>query len=70
MDFTLSPSPSLSTSDLKLVCNVNIVYGNLKYENSQDYARKPQRNCAFMNSTLVLSAYCKVFETFSPTVSV
>ena len=30
---------------LKLVCNVNIVYGNLKSENSQD-AQKPQRNCA------------------------
>jgi hypothetical protein len=24
---------------LKLVCNVNVVYGNLKYQNSQDYAR-------------------------------
>jgi hypothetical protein len=31
---------------LKLVCNVNIVYGNLKSEDSQDYAQKsnPQRN--------------------------
>ncbi len=35
---------------LKLFCNVNIVYGNLKSENSQDYAQKPQRNCTFMNS--------------------
>ncbi len=26
----------------KLVCNVNIVYGYLKSENSQDYAQKPQ----------------------------
>ncbi len=26
---------------LKLVCNVNIVYGNLKSENSQYYAQKP-----------------------------
>ncbi len=34
---------------LKLVCDVNIVYGNLKSENSQDYAQKPQRNCTFMN---------------------
>jgi hypothetical protein len=25
-------------------------YGNLKSENSQDYAQKPQRNCTFMNS--------------------
>ncbi len=29
--------------------NVNIVYGNLKSENSQDNAQKPQRNCMFMN---------------------
>jgi hypothetical protein len=27
---------------VKLVCNVNIVYGNFKSENSQDYAQKPQ----------------------------
>ncbi len=38
---------------MKLVCNVNIVYGNLKSENSQDYAQKPQRNCMFMNSASV-----------------
>jgi hypothetical protein len=25
-------------------------YRNLKFENSQDYAQKPQRNCTFMNS--------------------
>ncbi len=42
--------PPLSKSDLKLVCNVNIVYGNLKSENSEDYAQKPQRNCPLMNS--------------------
>jgi hypothetical protein len=41
---------TLTKSDLKLVCNVNIVYGNFKSENSQDYAQKPQRNCTFMNS--------------------
>ncbi len=35
----LPPSP-LSKSGLKLVCDVNIVYGNLKSENSQDYAQK------------------------------
>jgi hypothetical protein len=33
-----------------VVCNVNIVYMNLKSENSQDYAQKPQRNLTFMNS--------------------
>ena len=32
------------------VCNVHIVYGNLKSENSQDYSQKPQRNCPLMNS--------------------
>ncbi len=46
--WTLLPPPP-SKSGLKLVCNVNIVYKNLKSENSQDYALKPQRNCTFMN---------------------
>jgi hypothetical protein len=32
-------------------CNVNII--NLKSENSQDYAQKPQGNCSFMNSSSV-----------------
>ncbi len=27
------------------------MYGNLKSDNSQDYAQKPQRNCSFINST-------------------
>jgi hypothetical protein len=35
----------MSKSGLKLVCNVNIVHGNLKSESSQDYALKPQQNC-------------------------
>jgi hypothetical protein len=35
---------------VKQVCNVNIVYGNLKSENSQDSAQKPRRNSTFMNS--------------------
>ncbi len=46
----------LSKSGLKLVCNVNIEHRNLKSENSQDYAQRPQRNCTFMNSASVLSA--------------
>jgi hypothetical protein len=50
MDLTPTPPPP-SKSGLKLVCNVNIVYGNLKSENSQDFAQKPQQNCTFMNST-------------------
>ncbi len=29
-------------------------YRNLKSEKSQDYAQKPQRNCRFMNSALVV----------------
>jgi hypothetical protein len=33
----LIPAP-LSKTGLKLVCNVNIVYGNLKSQNSQDNA--------------------------------
>ncbi len=49
------PPPPPRQSGLKLVCNVNIVYGNLKSENSQDYAKKPQRNCTFMNSASALT---------------
>jgi hypothetical protein len=51
---------SFGKSGLKLVCNVNIVYGNLKYENTQDYAQKPQRNCTFMNSASAerMGGYC------------
>ncbi len=30
----------MSNRGLKLVCNVNIVYGNLKSENSQEYDQK------------------------------
>ncbi len=37
----------------KLVCNVNIAFGNIKSENSQDYAQKPQRNCTSMNSVQI-----------------
>jgi hypothetical protein len=33
---------------LKLVSNVNIVFRSLKSENSQDYARKSQRNCTLV----------------------
>ncbi len=47
-DFPLPPP--LSKSGLKLVCNVNIVNGKFKFENSQDYAQKPQQNFTFMNS--------------------
>jgi hypothetical protein len=51
--YSQSPLPTDFThSAVKLVCHVNIVYGNLKSENSQDYAQKLQRNCTFMNSAL------------------
>ncbi len=33
----------------------SIVYGNLKPENSQDQAQKPQRNCTFMIRLLLFS---------------
>ncbi len=33
------PPHTLSKSGLKSVCNVNTVYGNLKSENSLDYAK-------------------------------
>ena len=49
----LPPSPPLSKSGLKVVCNVNIVYGFLKSENSQDYAQKHQRIFTFVNSASV-----------------
>jgi hypothetical protein len=42
----------------KLVCNVNVEYGNLKSENSQDFVQKPPGNCTFMNSASVLKI-CK-----------
>jgi hypothetical protein len=46
-DFTPPPP---SKCGWKLILNVNIEYGNLKSENSKDYAHKPQWNCTFMNS--------------------
>ncbi len=44
-----TPARPLRRNGLKLVCNVNIVYGNLKSENFHDYAQKSQRNCTFKN---------------------
>ncbi len=49
--FYSPPPPPPNKSGLKyLVCNVTIVYGNLKSEISQYYAQKPQWNCTFINS--------------------
>jgi hypothetical protein len=40
------PPPPLSKSGLKLVCYVNILYGNLKSENSKDFALEaPRKLC-------------------------
>ncbi len=67
--------PPPSKSGLKLVSNINIVHGNLKSENSQDYAQKSQRNSTFMNSAfeqninillLIFTCY-NVVHTFSAT---
>ncbi len=51
-----SPSPTPLEQKwygMKLFRIVIIVNGNLKYENSIDYALKPQRNYMFMNSASV-----------------
>ncbi len=48
-DFT-PPAPLESGLKLVCKCNVNIVFENLKSENSQDYAQKPERNFTVMNS--------------------
>jgi hypothetical protein len=53
-DFT--PLPPLSKSGLKLVCNVNNVYGNLKSEHSQEICPETSR---FMNSAPVLIFACR-----------
>ncbi len=45
--YSYTPPPPFETSLLYKHC---IVYRNLKSENSQDYARKPQRNCTFVSS--------------------
>ena len=38
---------------LQFLYSLRNPYRNLKSENSQDYAQKPQRNCTFMNSASV-----------------
>ncbi len=58
--------PPPSKSGLKLICNVNIVYLNLRSETSQDCAKKPQRNSTFMNSTSVPEFIDSVFAKTSP----
>ncbi len=61
-DFTLFLLPPFDKSGL-MVCNVNIVITSLKSENSQDYARKPQGNCTFMNSVSGQVAFVLPFVT-------
>ncbi len=53
-DFTPLPRLPWEKRGLKLVCIVNIVYGNLKFDHFQDYAQEPQRNWPFMNSASCL----------------
>ncbi len=63
MDLFLSPPPlPLSKSGLKLVCIVNIVNGNFKSENSQDYAQKSHRKCTFMNSASHTFYFCREWD--------
>ncbi len=52
MDFTPSPLEQKWVK-IGLQCEPCTVYGNLKSENSQDYAQKPRRNCTFMNKPSV-----------------
>jgi hypothetical protein len=58
---TFTPTPLLQNW-FETGCKVNIVYGNLKSENSQDYAQKPQRNSTFINlasnQSSCLNIYC------------
>ncbi len=55
--FCPPPPPPQSKSGSKIVCNVNIVYGNLKSENSQIMPRNLNEivNCKFMNSASELA---------------
>ncbi len=45
-DFTTPPPPQQKWFEIGLQCKQE----NRKFENSQDYAQKPQRNFTFMNS--------------------
>ncbi len=65
MDFIPPPPPPLEQKWFEAVCNVKIVYGNLKSENSQ-------RNCMSMNSAsvYVLQISCKTgFNEFPLEIS-
>jgi hypothetical protein len=54
----LSPPPPRSQSGLKLVCNVNIVYENLKSEKSQDYAQAETSTKFYIHEFGFCSSYC------------
>ena len=48
-------------------------YRNLKFENSQDYAQKPQQNCTFMNSASCVwsvlalrTLFCTMYKHYFP----
>jgi hypothetical protein len=57
---------------LELVCNVDIVYENLKSENSQDFALKPYQNYMSMNSAsgadLLTNSIYLCYSTILPNV--
>ncbi len=58
-----SPPPPLSKSSLKLVCNINLVYRNLKSENSQDYARNLNEIVrSWIRLLLFLKQTCQIFN--------
>jgi hypothetical protein len=55
--YSQSPLLPLEQKWVETVFNVNIVNGNHKSDNSQDYAQKPQRNCTFMNLASGLNVF-------------
>ncbi len=55
------PPPRIS--GLKVICNVNIVQKTSRLR-TQDYAQKPQRKCAFMNSASVYVCQVRISACF------
>ena len=53
---------SLKTFLLAIHSHLYIILGNLKSENSKDYAQKPQQYCTFMNSASIHTAVNSEFK--------
>jgi hypothetical protein len=51
----------LTVSTVQLIKEKGNPYRNLKSENSQDYAQKPQQICTFMNSASVHNKYKQMY---------